>query len=405
MQREFSEELQSMEVFGETDVGWCEKTPTNETADGDGSLTIQQAGFAAMDPHAPSRRQYDDPEVEDLRSSLREHNGIDGLEICDPDELDRIATIFFRDGFVVVRDLLDESSLAVWREGCARILRDILVHPGQEGRKYITETSRLPHRYSYGTASASRQLLHETAWASMIDLPTTTPILKKLFGSPDYVVWGAGGDLCLPGAIEYQALHTDLHESFVITKERLDQARNVGLDIPEDCKAEDLDPRLRQAVIERAPPMITINFLMSDLTWENGPIRQIPGTHARAGRFPSQSEEPNWMRHSTLVGASAGAGMFRDNRGWHAATPNLSREVRALPDVEYGSPWQSVNRIAKTMPFEIWETLSPHAQHIARGVKAEPGVWPDGAGIMHPLTKKRQEAKERHRLSRLGNTS
>ena len=45
------------------------------------------------------------------------------------------------------------------------------------------------------------------AWASQIDLPTTTPILKRLFGSDDYVCHGAGGDLCLPGAVEYQHLH------------------------------------------------------------------------------------------------------------------------------------------------------------------------------------------------------
>ena len=52
-------------------------------------------------------------------------------------------------------------------------------------------------------------MLHEPAWAQMIDLPTTTPILKKLFGTADYAVGGAGGDLALPGSIEYQHLHRD----------------------------------------------------------------------------------------------------------------------------------------------------------------------------------------------------
>ena len=90
------------------------------------------------------------------------------------------------------------------------MLGEILEIPGVGGRKYVTETGRLPHRYSYGTASASRQLLHEPEWASMVDLPTTTPILSALFGGDDYWVVGAGGDLCLPGAIEYQTLHSDL---------------------------------------------------------------------------------------------------------------------------------------------------------------------------------------------------
>ena len=46
------------------------------------------------------------------------------------------------------------------------------------------------------------------------------------------------------------------------------------------------------------------------------------------------------------------------------------------------------------MPHEIWETLSPHGQRICRGLKAEPGVWPAGAGVMHPLAGRRQEAVE-----------
>ena len=60
-------------------------------------------GFGVEDPNSPKRRVYDDPEVEALREKLREHNGIRGLEICDPHEVKRIARIFHRDGFVVVQ--------------------------------------------------------------------------------------------------------------------------------------------------------------------------------------------------------------------------------------------------------------------------------------------------------------
>ena len=78
---------------------------------------------------------------------------------------------------MVVRDLLDADRLAAVREASARVLQAILDIPGFGGRKYVTESGRLPHRYSYGTSSASRQLLHEPEWASMVDLPTTTPLL------------------------------------------------------------------------------------------------------------------------------------------------------------------------------------------------------------------------------------
>jgi ectoine hydroxylase-related dioxygenase (phytanoyl-CoA dioxygenase family) len=144
--------------------------------------------------------------------------------------------------------------------------------------------------------------------------------------------------------------------------------------------------------VDLTPAVVTINFLMSDLTWENGPIRQIAGTHAVAGRPPSPADEPEWMRLSTLVGATACSGVFRDNRTWHGATPNLSREIRAMPNVEYLAPWVPAETIKKTMPHEIWKALSPHAQKISRYVKADPGSVPQGAGTMSPLTNLRRAA-------------
>ena len=82
------------------------------------------------DNRSPTRRVYDDPSVEALRSHLHAHNGIRGLEICDPTEVKRAARIFRRDGFVVVRDLLNAEQLDRWRAGCAEALRQILETPG-----------------------------------------------------------------------------------------------------------------------------------------------------------------------------------------------------------------------------------------------------------------------------------
>ena len=386
-------ELDDLRVVGETSLGWCSRTLPNETTDDFGNINPNQRGFGVPDPSAPSVRVYDHPEIETLRSYLRAHNGLAGLDICDPDDLEGIANVFFRDGFVVVRDVLSPLELDRFREGSTRILKDILTYPGPDGRKYITETGRLPHRYSYGTSSSSRQLLHDPVWASMVDLSTTTPILKRLFGSSDYSVIGAGGDLCLPGAIEYQHLHRDIQESFDMPQARIEAALALGLNLSSN-NAEDMHLAEKRLVTDVTPPLITINFLMSDLTFENGPIRQIPGTHAATQQPPDPSSEPAWMKLSTLVGAKAGAAMFRDNRGWHSATPNLSKEVRSLPDVEYGAPWWSSSQIAKTMPYENWLTLSDHGKHICRYVKADPGVWPAGAGVMHPLAAGRKRAKE-----------
>jgi hypothetical protein len=47
----------------------------------------------------------------------------------------------------------------------------------------------------------------------LIDLPTTTPILKAIFQSDDYYCGGGGGDVCLPGAIECQRLHAGMQRA------------------------------------------------------------------------------------------------------------------------------------------------------------------------------------------------
>ena len=391
--RILSPELEEMQVYGETRVGWDENTPINETVDADGNYSPKRRGFGVEDPLSPKRRVYDDPEVEALREKLREHNGIRGLEICEPHETKKIARILRRDGFAVVKDLLNPEQLARWRDGCAEALRAILSVPDAGNRKYVTETGRLPHRYSYGTSSASRQMLHHSAWASMVDLPTTTPIVTEIFGGSDYRVWGSGGDLCLPGAIEYQHLHSDGRDPQHLSEARIAQAERLGAQLRRDDDGN-LDVPSQKLIMEMTPPMVTINFIMCDLTWENGPIRQIPGTHTLEQNPPHPGEEPDWMKHSTLVGATAGSGVFRDNRAWHGATPNLSKEIRALPNVEYGAPWWTPQMFSKIMPHEIWETLTPFGQQLCDWVKAEPGVWPPGAGVMHPLASQREAAKK-----------
>lgn len=362
--------------------------------DSDGNLPPEEKrGFGLMDqsPRLPSCRDVNDPSVQALRDHLRLNNGLRGLEICEPSEIDRAARIFHRDGFVVVKNCLNEEQLERWRNGCASALTEVLSYPGPEGRKYITESGRLPHRYSFGTASASRQMLHDPVWASMVDLPTITPIITKIYGSLDYAISGAGGDLCLPGAIEYQHLHRDVHprgdgsiKGDTLTR-RLQHAELMGIDL-RGKDAGDISLNIMRHVSEHLPSSGCINFLMSDSTWENGPIRQIPGTHTNVQLPPSSAEEPDWMRLSTLVGAPAGSGIFRDLRAWHGGTPNLSSEIRCMPNIEWVAPWAArPGTMAQTMPHEVWEKLTPHGKHICRFVHAPPGVWPAGAGVMHPL--------------------
>ncbi len=142
-------------------------------------------------------------------------------------------------------------------------------------------------------------------------------------------------------------------------------------------------------------PVLTINFPMTDLTFENGPIRQIPGTQRSRAPIPNLIDEPEWMKLSTVCPAPAGTAIFRDIRAWHGGTPNLSRDIRAMPNVEYYAPWFRSEGIMRCMPYEQWEKLSDHGQRISRLVVCDKGEQVVGAGYVNPRRKAREAFKQK----------
>ena len=107
------------------------------------------------------------------------------------------------------------------------------------------------------------------------------------------------------------------------------------------------------------------------------------------------------MKLSTVCPTPAGTAIFRDIRAWHGGTPNLSRDVRAMPNVEYYAPWFRSEGIMQCMPFEQWENLTPHAQRISRFVVCDKGEQVIGAGYLNPRRQKREAFKQRQ-LDELG---
>ncbi len=330
--------------------------------------TPEHMNLVSGDPACASwSRTYDDPGVSELREYLRENNGIKGLELVSPDDPKRAAALLHRDGFVAVRDALSADQLARMKAASDAAVLQLMEddHDCSAGGG----AGGLPHRYSFGGGSASRQMLHVDEWCALIDLETTTPILTEIFGCPNYVVGGAGGDIAMPGAIEYQGLHSD----------------NMWSELP--------DPYGKITMRDVPVPVLTINFPMIDLTFENGPIRQIPGTHRSRAPIPNLVDEPEWMKLSTVCPVPAGTAIFRDIRAWHGGTPNLSRDVRAMPNVEYFAPWFRSDAIMRAMPYEQWEKLSPHAQRISRLVVCDKGETVVGAGYLNPRRKAREDFK------------
>ena len=287
------------------------------------------------------------PDVETLREYLSRHNGIRGIEILEPREIERAVRVFHRDGFVVVRDILTPEQTEFLRSGANEVIADILtLDPERSG-------NRGSHRYSFGESSLTRAMLHRPEWQMLIDLPTLTPIITALFGSSEYMVRSGGGDFCLPGAHGYQPLHSDMRD-----REEAGTPNSAFADRRGHLTTRDLPC-----------PYICVNFMPTDSTRLNGPTRQILGTQHSREPFPSPDEEPEWMRLSTVCPAPAGSVQIRDVRTWHGGTPNVSEDVRAIPNIEYYAPWFR-EPVRPCISWEDRRKLSEHGQRLTRYVVA-----------------------------------
>ena len=127
--------------------------------------------------------------------------------------------------------------------------------------------------------------------------------------------------------------------------------------------------------VERSPPPLKISLhgrrVRPLVDLRVGVV--LPGCVAqRPQRIPKLAQEPEWMKLSTVCPAPAGSVLIRDTRAWHGGTPNLSDQVRAIPNTEYHAPWYR-EPMRRSMPREIYESLSEHGQYIARYVVAEAG--------------------------------
>ena len=154
----------------------------------------------------------------------------------------------------------------------------------------------------------------------------------------------------MPGAIEYQPLHADMRDR---------------VDADTTPFSSFFDPRGHLTTRDLPCPYVCVNFLPTDQTALNGPTRQIPGTQHSRAPFPTLEEEPEWMRLSTVCPAPAGSVQIRDVRAWHGGTPNLSDELRAIPNIEYYAPWFR-EPILPGISYADHRQLSEHAQNLTR---------------------------------------
>jgi len=285
-----------------------------------------------------------DPSTTALRAHLEAHNGIKGLEILEAKDVARAVELFNRDGFVVVANILNDEQTEFLREGCNAVAAEILAL--DEARK----GNRGSHRYSFGGSSLTRSQLHRPEWQMLLETRAATDFVSAIFGSPDFVLRAASGDFCLPGAVGYQPLHSDV------------QDWAPGGRTP---FSSFYDPRGQLSIRDLPCPYVCVNFLPQDVTPFNGPTRQIPGTQHSRVPIPTLENEPEWMRLSTVCPAPAGAIMIRDVRAWHGGTPNIANEIRSIPNLEFYAPWFR-EPIVPSITYEAYKGLSERAQYLAR---------------------------------------
>ena len=294
-------------------------------------------------------RSMDTPEIVAQRAYLEAHNGIKGLEILEPRDSQRALELFRRDGFVVIANVLNGEQTDFLAQGCHAVVGEILA------LDHDRAGNRGSHRYSFGGSSLTRSQLHRPEWQMLLDIPAVTDIVSAIFGSPDYVLRAASGDFCLPGAVEYQPLHSDVR----------DWADSAATPF-----SAFHDPRGQLTVRDLPCPYVCVNFLPQAVTRLNGPTRQTPGTQHSRTPIPGLADEPEWMRLSTVCPAPAGAIMVRDVRAWHGGTPNVSDAMRAIPNLEFYAPWFR-EPIVPGITYADYKKLSDHAQRLVRHCVAD----------------------------------
>lgn len=288
--------------------------------------------------------RYDPEDPSAFCDYLLANNGIKGLEVLTPSDIEHAVALFRRDGFVVIADALNGEQIDVLRSGCDEVANEI-VALDVDGRG-----NRGPRRYSFGGSSMTRSQLHHPAWQMLLDVPAMLDVVTAIFGSEDFALRAASGDFCMSGATGYQILHSDVRD-FVDPKT--------------SPFSSFLDPLGSMSIRDLPCPYVCVNFLPQDVTALNGPTRQIPGTQNSRLRPPSLEREPEWMRLSTVCPAPAGAIMIRDVRAWHGGTPNLTEDMRAIPNLELYAPWFR-EPIVPGITYSDAKRLSDRAQKLVR---------------------------------------
>ncbi len=204
------------------------------------------------------------------------------------------AADFERDGYLVIRNALDDAELDRLTEIAA-----------VEDATFRAEPGVTPHH----VLNRHDLIARDAAWLGLIDHPRTFP-----------KVWGVLG-------WNIQVFHTQL----IVTPPAPDGAPAVPYAWHQDNNRMNLD-------LETEPQprvSVKVGYFLTDLPDAGmGNLAVVPGSHRR-GRPPSGADPVDGL----MLTAAAGDAVMFDRRLWHAASTNATTSTRVFVTVGYSYRW------------------------------------------------------------------
>ncbi|SFS49374.1 phytanoyl-CoA dioxygenase family protein [Paenibacillus sp. BC26] len=228
---------------------------------------------------------------------------------------------FYRKGFTVIRNMLDEERVDTYRKAFEHEFK-------------TTEPD------GYGANLRTKMFERNNLFLQLIDEERTVSFAEAVLGKNCHM-FSNNGLYTTPGTgIDFWHVDEDLF-----------------FPMPEEAE---LDPRIQMPCF-----MFTAMYYLTDVTEDMGPTQLIPGSH-RSGRHPASPKETPFYNGQGPVSIVAKKGdmLLFNGQTWHRGARNESSHVRMVQQVTYGRRWVS----QRFYPF-IHYTMP---QHVIEAAKDNP---------------------------------
>ena len=219
-------------------------------------------------------------------------------------DIDALADAFFRDGFVHVPGILNESEVAALRAKTD----ECFANRENVDPKFVS--------YVYGAFVLRRGADYDPLFAELVHREPLVSLVTAVLGKEP----------------AFNALNVIRNEpGQAISLWHVDDVLEFPL--PDDIAR--FDPRIRMPVF-----WLTVQMALSDIETEaHGPTQFVPGSHY-SGRRPPTQETPTFEGRGPFpVFCKAGDIYLTNHQCWHRGAPNTSDRIRYVLQVQYAARW------------------------------------------------------------------